>query len=746
MKLLLIVLFSVIGLYTFGQDCDSITASSELVKDNLRLNILSSDGGQNQLWIKSGIGPKGDLNTRTYAPLVKSANFLIGGTTRAGSAKIATGYYNEQNWVPGKLNDFGLPYQENCKIWDKVYSYNKKDIITAREAFLENSPCDDYPESIRNWPGKGNTGDFPTDNGVYANFLDENGDGLYNPCDGDLPHVPSEVGFRGYNSIPNQVSFYVLNTSVKSQVLNEIDLIQSEVLVYNYSFTINGLEDVIFTSIVLVNKSNEDIIDGWFGKWVDFEIGCESNDLLGGDKENQLIYGYNSDHLSENCGANNLSSINPMVGYGIIKPLRRPFIKAVVNGKDTLVDPIPGSGVADTLVKSRNAAVSIPVNCNSSSCLPTNIYEFLYQLQGKDKFGMTLLNQDGKETIVAYSGNPSDPFGWNLCNSTDETMSVGSVTQGPLLMQPGMVNNMVIATVVTTDTDDECPDTAPLIHKLKKAKKLHGCFYYHPIGPTLPNLNPTWIDNSSVRLQLSNIPYQFRESPFWHPEASWTDKYYNFEGIKVYQVASENFDLLELGNESMSKLIYQGDIVNEIDTIWNFEEEFEGANLTYNKVPKVIGGNIGIEEEFVIFEDKLTGEPLNRDSTYFFVVVPYAYNKYESFDPETGLGQQYPYLEGDLETCLTAVTTVTALDSIKTNDDRYNFRSLTNSFELTNVTTDLQVSLHSFGGTTMEVWEVKRGFPLSFEFDSNYKSGLYLVSIRDLEKSSMKTFKVVVIH
>ena len=64
---------------------------------------------------------------------------------------------------------------------------------------------------------------------------------------------------------------------------------------------------------------------------------------------------------------------------------------------------------------------------------------------------------------------------------------------------------------------------------------------------------------------------------------------------------------------------------------------------------QVDGSDDGIRHTFRITEDQFAegNRRLINHKKYYFTSVAYAYNEFEEFDPETGLGQREPYLEGD---------------------------------------------------------------------------------------------------
>jgi len=128
------------------------------------------------------------------------------------------------------------------------------------------------------------------------------------------------------------------------------------------------------------------------------------------------------------------------------------------------------------------------------------------------------------------------------------------------------------------------------------------------------------------------------------------DRYYRFEGYKVYQLANEEVGADELSNTDKARLVFQCDVRNGVTRLINYEyDESLQANVPRLKVD---GGDAGITHSFVITEDKFaTGDNPNlvNHKTYYYMAVAYSYNNYLAYNQEDldGLqGQKKPYLEG----------------------------------------------------------------------------------------------------
>ena len=133
-------------------------------------------------------------------------------------------------------------------------------------------------------------------------------------------------------------------------------------------------------------------------------------------------------------------------------------------------------------------------------------------------------------------------------------------------------------------------------------------------------------------------------------EVEIEDNTYKFEGYQIYQCASEDVSITDLGDLNKIRLIAQCDIKNGVSQLINWE--YNDAVGTAAPVLKVDGEDNGIRHSFVVTEDKFatTSTQLINHKKYYFLAVAYAYNEYLPYSIENGaeglLGQKTTYLAG----------------------------------------------------------------------------------------------------
>src|SRR5690606_4818918 len=125
------------------------------------------------------------------------------------------------------------------------------------------------------------------------------------------------------------------------------------------------------------------------------------------------------------------------------------------------------------------------------------------------------------------------------------------------------------------------------------------------------------------------------------------DRNYRFQGYQIYQLASAEGTVSDIGDESKARLVAQCDIKDGIGRIINFE--FDEELLASIPVEKVDGEDKGIQHTFRITEDQFAqgNRTLVNFKRYYYIAIAYAYNNYLDYDPTDPLlleGQKKRYI------------------------------------------------------------------------------------------------------
>ena len=637
----------------------------------------------------------------------------IGGIDPNRNLKLAGVLYrngNSTDFYPGPLDDNGETEQEICADWDRFFTVFG-DEIRKEVARFDNGEgdisCDSIPANIKYWPGKGNpyfneSYDFPLPDQDLGSFWDEDGDGIYNPCMGDFPIIEIRGCFPANRAeavelLPDQMIFWIYNDNGGPHRLSQATAIRMEVQVQSFAYATNDeINDMSFYRFKLINRASQDIRDCYFAMWVDPDLGCHQDDYIGCDVDRSLAIIYNEDALDGNPGTACPGGINtyednvPLLGIDYFRGPRGPKvfcrdadgnILTDENGEVLLCEPEPETGAQDTLVElgmtsfvyQNNAGVGNPDPATTDPQIGDEYYNILRGLWRDGTpitYGGSGFNPDNEEadTVRYVFPDPPNTEGWSMCT---EDLPFGDrrtvQATGPLLLQPNETNELIIGAVFVPNVVYDCPDISRLQTADDLAQALFNSCFNIVDGPDAPDMAAVELDrqlililsNDTVLVESNNAKEQYEEVDIISAEFdNVPDSLYRFEGYKLYQLANPNVSVQELDNIELARLIRQVDIKNGIEEIYNWNkipnpDPNAQAPLDFLYVPErqVAGADAGIRHSFNILNDQFaeTDKRLINHKNYYFTVVAYGYNNWETFDPysvEEVKGQDKSYLEG----------------------------------------------------------------------------------------------------
>jgi hypothetical protein len=387
-----------------------------------------------------------------YAPLVHFTGLWMGGIDPGGNLFIAD------------LRDGGLPGPVDASTpLDKVWSVTSDQVANHLADFEEDGMIDSPIPEVYAWPGRGNPFfsdyneglELPTGNisqSVLAPFWDSDGDGLYNPANGDYPILEA----RGCGSsivVPSQMNwciFTVVNDT------NGADMYDVSLNLFTFDCEEeHPLNDVIFTSYKIVNIALEPYDNMYWGLFTDADLGCPFDDYTGTFPERFVSYTYNADNEDENC-------FGDLVTFGENPPA---FAVDVYRGPyspmtDTIIS-LPSSSI----MSFSNPSVGNPAPGTTD---PGNIIEYYNYLQGLWRDGSPLtVGEDGyggnEVTDFAFPGLPEETDAWTewqASNSSGDRRSL--INFGPFESLPGAVDEFIASYSIHTGNGDHLDNVASL--------------------------------------------------------------------------------------------------------------------------------------------------------------------------------------------------------------------------------------------------------------------------------------------
>jgi len=684
---------------SFRSDCNPAKARYDQAINNVRARLTT--GGD--VWWNGGEGryvvPKVPPGVPEVSSIFAGAVWL-GGVDEGGNLKVAAQTYgrstSEFDFYAGPLSEgldslgAGQTNQQTCADWDKLFVVKASEIdehlrrygeyISGGDIYVE----EDIPVGVLGWPGKGNPYffdvhgfDLPPAQLGLAGFFDDDGDGLYNPLNGDYPII--EIRGCDAPQYPDEMVFWVYNDNGNIHLETQAAPIQMEVQVQAFAYATNDqLNDMTFQRYKLINRAIEPIDSTFFAMWVDPDLGCFSDDYVGCDVERSMAYVYNEDALDGSTGCNCGEGVVPycdevpILGVDYFRGPRAPKVFR----DSMLVDPMPGEQ-GDTTVELGMSSFTYYNRGGDGfppgTTDPEGAQEYYNYLTGSWRDGSSFEYggdgyQEGTFAVnYAFPDAPNDPQGWSMCTGEDGgPVATGGDRRtiqatGPFRLDPGAVNELIVGVVWVPDQDYPCPSIRALQEADDLSQALFDNCFDLPTGPDAPDIDIIELDQELILVlsndtlpTLSNNAFEEYMEPGLEIPPTAQDSFYRFEGYRIYQVAGPNIGLTPENLEDPQKVrpIFQVDLQNNVSRIFNWNTLAADENPTgeeyFEPVLKVDGANEGILHTFRVTDDAFaeSDRQLVNHKKYYFVAVAYAFNEYEPFDPDIVVGQKQPYLEG----------------------------------------------------------------------------------------------------
>lgn len=167
------------------------------------------------------------------------------------------------------------------------------------------------PSNIADWPGNGiNSVGVATN---LAPFVDNNNNGIYEPTLGEYPDIR---GDQACYLIMNDVA--APHTETGGMPLG----IEVHTMIYQY-VTTDYLNRTTFLNYRIFNRGNNDYSNFKVSLWSDFDLGNGSDDYIGCDVTNNMMYIYNS--FNNDSGPNGYGLNPPAAGISSLNKTMKHF-------------------------------------------------------------------------------------------------------------------------------------------------------------------------------------------------------------------------------------------------------------------------------------------------------------------------------------------------------------------------------------------------------------------------------------
>ena len=418
--------------------------------------------------------PKGTPKTPMF-----TASMWMGGTDDAGEIHFA-GYRYGQGpgngpaatktdfWI-GPVSDSTAYNASYDSLWHKVWKLNRTDIDYHR-AHWSDQGYQPIP-NIATWPAHGDPALGQSLN--LAPFFDYNGDGNYNPLDGDYPII-----------FGDQSVFFIYNDDRSYHSETTGPKLRTEIHAWAYAFDLPGdsaFKNTIFFHYEFFNRSDQTYHNTWLACFADIDLGYANDDFIGSDVERSMFFGYNGTPVDGSgqpyaYGASPPSISVTMLGGPLMDPdlIANPRYDEL--GHQLCDFSVNGTGFGDTVVDNERYGLQRFMYFNNSNAgvppymLDPDYYTDYYKLmQGYWRDSTRLIYGGnghasaggyGPECSFMFPGE-SDTLDWGvgcqppngLKNWTEETAGNnpsdrrGMGSAGPFTFKPGDVQQLDLAYV-----------------------------------------------------------------------------------------------------------------------------------------------------------------------------------------------------------------------------------------------------------------------------------------------------------
>ena len=383
---------------------------------------------------------------------IASAGALwMSGYDGANMLHVAAQTYRQagNDYWPGPLDASGALDYATSQNWARVWAVTRDDISMFKAMYAAGTATGtNTPPVIWEWPAKGNphakgnggVGLTITDD--MAPFKDVNGDGLYNPEDGDYPDVPGDQ---------NVWWVFSDNGPVHSQTNGQPLKVEVHALALAFKRW-SELDNIVFFQYDVVNKSANTYKNFRLGQFADMDLGAPGDDYIGCDTARGLGIVYNG-------GASDAIYGNNMPLAGMVVRMHSPST------------PLGGMG---NFIYFNNDA--------SATGQPVTPVEYDNYLRSKFKDGIHIVSDfagpgvpssghgSGDPVNFVFSGNPADHTSWSECNSGNTPGDRKIVMSTPDFQFNAGETISMTTMIITTDLlpNNACsatgPDFGPLKH------------------------------------------------------------------------------------------------------------------------------------------------------------------------------------------------------------------------------------------------------------------------------------------
>tara|TARA_X000000368_G_scaffold4387_1_gene3361 strand:- start:33520 stop:37797 length:4278 start_codon:yes stop_codon:yes gene_type:complete len=664
--------------------CNPSTSQTDLDVNNVRTIIMA---GGDMWWnlddARYEIPKDGNKHSMFAGAL------WIGGVDDGGQLKVAAMTYRQSgnDFWPGPLNTSNATISaDECNKWDTHFKLERSDV----EEYVSRFGIDPTyvpPLSITTWPAHPFPDSPPGQDEFLAPFFDVNGNGLYEPYDGDYP----DYNITGTNDdaklFGDQTLFWIFNDKGNIHTETEAEPLGLEIHAQAFGFAAdNEVNDMTFYNYKIINRSTLPLNDTYFGQWVDPDLGYYLDDYVGCDVGLGLGFCYNGD--AEDEGAAGYGFNPPAIGVDFFQGPLSDMNDGLDNDRDGIIDEIDTIAdlSGDTVFLTEQIIMSKFVYYNNDFTVTgnpesgTDIYNYLRGIW-KDNVPMTY----GGDGHGGGTGSTNQTCNFMFPGTSDAAfpgqewteVTAGNIpadrrflqSAGPFTLEPGAVNTITTGVVWARAKSGGQTASIQLLKIYdREAQALFDNNFNILNGPDAPDITIRELDKELI-FTLSNggasnnidESYSEKDPYITKPENLLNFPNYDFQGYLVYQLKDATVSVTDLDDPDKARLIHRSDIKDEVTGIVNqYLDPILGVYTPIEEVPSVLSEGVigsvdeGVEFSFRIYDDKfaLGNTRLVNHKTYYFMSLAYGYNRAEENSSPYDVnavdydGRNQPYISG----------------------------------------------------------------------------------------------------
>jgi hypothetical protein len=412
--------------------------------------------------------PKGSRKNSNFCSALWIGCLDNGGQLHGGAQ---TYRQSGSSFWPGPLDTINATIDTATSLaYDKIWKVSYTDINNFITAFNSGSVV--ATPDMLTWPAHGSGNNSRN----LAPFVDYNGDGLYNPNDGDYPKIKGD-----------QTLYFIYNDKLaaRTNTFSPMGIeVQGMAYAYGCPAVVNGHNELNYTTFYdykIINRSSTNYHDVFVSMWSDVDLGYYGDDYIGTNVTDNYGYAYNGDANDETVASPiGYGSYIPAQGFNIVKGPIANLNDGIDNNNNGIIDEIGEDCKLNKLTYYNNSFAGTPLQTTD----PANGQEYYNYMTGFWKDGSPFTcggNSYGGTTPTSWVYT-ADTYTNGVCGSTPwtEVSAPGDrrliLSAGPFTLNAGQMQEVEYAFVTSFDSS-AAPGGAMSLGKLKTDIQKINTFY-----------------------------------------------------------------------------------------------------------------------------------------------------------------------------------------------------------------------------------------------------------------------------